>query len=370
MVEYILVFLLLFAASLGFYLAFERFVRKPSRPDAALYVQALKDLLDGNEIKAFGKLRQVVAEDSSNVDAYLRLGQILRENGKPDRALQVHRDLTLRAGLPAQEKMAVLRQLARDYFDLQDYDMAEAALKELLSIDSTDRWAHIRQLRIQERLQKWEEAYETASKILKLENNKSRKPLAVYKYRLGCELYKKREYHKARILFKEALGLDPAYVEAYLSIGDSYSEEKRFEDAVSFWKKLIEAVPEEGHLVIDRLKRTLFDLGRYGEVGEMCRNILAQDAKNVEAKVSLAEFYEQKGDLDAAEELLLQVVETEPDNLKSLIELVRILLEKNKRKKIDEVFRMIERRLDARRAGTAGEPVGRPLMESSRPEPA
>ncbi len=344
MVEYVLVFLILLVASFAFYLAYDRLLRKPAKPAGELYLEALRNLLDGEEIKAFGKLRQVVSEDYGNIDAYVRLGQILRDNNKPDRALQVHKDLTLRTGLSPDQKSRILHQLAEDYIALEDRDMAEAALKELISLDSDDRWTHIQLLKMQEAAQKWDDAFDTAAHILKIENDKSKKPLAYYKYQQGQQLFKQREFHKARILFKEAIGLNPQYVPAYLAIGDSYRLEERYEDAVSFWKKLIEAVPQKGHLVIDRLKRTLFDLGRYGELADTCRSILEHDSRNLEARLTLAEFHEKKGDIEVAEEMLNQAIDDSPENLRGLVQLLRILLDKNDRKRIEELFREIERR--------------------------
>ncbi len=358
MAEYFLILLLLLVATFVFYLGYERLLRKPLRPTATLYIEALRDLLDGQRVQAFGKLRQVVNEDYSNIDAYLRLGQILRENNKPDRALQIHKDLTLRTGLSPVQKKAVLHQLAEDYLELKDHDMAQAALKELISIDSHNRWAHIKLLRIQEAASKWDEAYDTATIILKLENNKSKKPLAFYKHQQGLQLYKQREYHKARILFKEAIGLNPNYVPAYLAIGDSYRHEQRYEDAVAFWGKLIDAVPAKAHLVIDRLKKTLFELGRFGEVADICRNILAADPGNIEARISLAEFYQAKGEVDQAEALLAEVVEAAPTNQRAAIEYLRLLIDKGNRRQIDKFFRSLERRLERPGEDTTTPPTG------------
>ena len=89
MLEYVLVFVILLLGSAALYVLYERFMRPSGPTVAALYVEALQDLLDGRAETAFTKLRQVVAEDSSNIEAYLRLGQILREHKQPDRALQV-----------------------------------------------------------------------------------------------------------------------------------------------------------------------------------------------------------------------------------------------------------------------------------------
>jgi lipopolysaccharide biosynthesis regulator YciM len=256
----------------------------------------------------------------------------------------VHKDLTLRGDLSVTDKVAVLKQLALDYRDLNDSDMAEAALREMIALHPQDHWAHVNLLDLHKKAEKWDEAYDTAATILKLESNKSKKPLAVFKHHQGKQHYKKKDYHKARVLFKEAIGLDPFFVPAYLAIGDSYYEEKRFEDAVNFWNKLIAAVPDQGHLVIDRLKKTLFDLGRFGEIAEICERLLKHSPKNLEARLTLAEFFEKKGDLDTAEEILAQIVEDSPQDLKSIIELIRIYLDRGETRKINDLFRSLEQR--------------------------
>ncbi|HUV30225.1 MAG TPA: tetratricopeptide repeat protein [Acidobacteriota bacterium] len=344
MIEYILVLLVLLFAAVSFILGYDRFKSRRRRPESSLYVQSLIDLLDGKPESAFTKLRQVVAEDSNNVDAYVRLGQILRENKNPDRALQVHKDLTLRGTLSGEEKKAILKQLVADYLALQELSTSERALKEIISIDPHDRWAHAALLELQEKARRWEDAYQTAATVLRLQGNKSKKPLARYKFQMAEQLYRKREYHKARIVYKEAIGLDSAFVPAYLAIGDSYRDEQRFEDAVNFWSRLISAVPEKGHLVIDRLKKTLFDLGRFGDIVQICNSILEHDPRNLEARRTLAEFHEKKGDLDAAAELLEQIFEDYSDDYLTVLELARLYLEKGDKKKVDGLLRSLERK--------------------------
>ncbi|MDD3731445.1 MAG: tetratricopeptide repeat protein [candidate division Zixibacteria bacterium] len=344
MFDYVLILLVLIFGSISFYYFYDRFFMKTLKKDTSLYVEALKELLDGREEAAFSKLRQEVMENPNNIDAYLRLGQILRNNNKPERALQVHKDLTLRSDLARQEKIEILHQLASDYVALNEFKTAAEALEELISLDPQNHWAYTQLLKIQEKTRRWDDAYETAVHILKLESNKSKKPLALYKFYKGEELFKKRDYHKARILLKEAIGLDPTFVPAYLVVGDSYYEEKRVEDAVNFWNKLVSIVPDQAHQVIERLKKALFELGRFGNIIEICSNILDNSPKNIEARRTLAEFYEKKGDPDQACEYLEQIIEDFPDDYPTIIELTRIYLDKGDRKKIDELFRTLERR--------------------------
>ncbi|MEW5994711.1 MAG: tetratricopeptide repeat protein, partial [Candidatus Zixiibacteriota bacterium] len=219
----------------------------------------------------------------------------------------------------------------------------KAAMRELVELQPQNRWAQSTLLQLLKQSGEWDEAYNTAAALVKLDAGTSKKPLAVFKYHQANELYRKKEYHKARIVFKEALGLDPTLAPAYLAIGDSYYEEDRFEDAVNFWSKLIETVPDQGHRVIDRLKKTLFDLGRFGEIAEICERILKYSPKNLEARLTLAEFHEKKDDLDTALEILTQVVEDTPGNLPAVMALVRLYLERGEHGQIENLFRMLER---------------------------
>lgn len=366
MFEYSIIFLVLFAVSILFYLLYERFFKHEVRSESVLYVEALKDLLANRQEAAFAKLRQVVAVDTGNIDAYLRLGQILRDNKKPDRALQVHKDLTLRTGLPRAVKIEILRQLHLDYCDLQDFDMAQSALEELITLQSDDCWAHQRLLELFEKQQKWVEAYDTAAQVLKLESNKSKKPLAVYKFHQGEDHLKKREHHKARVLFKEALGLDPGLVPAYLAIGDSYYEEDRAEDALIMWNKLIEIVPEEGHRAIERMKKTLFDLGRFGDIVDICRRIMEHSPRNFEARHTLAEFHEKKGDLESAISILTEALDDSPTNIKTRLELIRIYLQKGDSAKIVQLLKDLERSTVSTAASLPDKMADKNLVESGR----
>ncbi|MCX6835986.1 MAG: hypothetical protein NTW07_12840, partial [candidate division Zixibacteria bacterium] len=169
MAEYVFEFLLLLLLVLAAYLVYERIISGGKKPESTVYIDALRDLLDGRQESAFTRLRQVVTEDANNLDAYLRLGRILRENNQPQRALQVHKDLTLRSGLSKAERGSILREIAADCLALNDLATCESALREQIDLDKNDHWAQSKLLALQENAQQWEAAYDTAVVILKLE---------------------------------------------------------------------------------------------------------------------------------------------------------------------------------------------------------
>src|SRR2546428_3989042 len=78
------------------------------RPDLDTpYQYGLAALLRGEKEEALDAFTETVRIDTDNVDAYIHLGNLLREMGEPARALHIHRELTVRARqTPSQARAA------------------------------------------------------------------------------------------------------------------------------------------------------------------------------------------------------------------------------------------------------------------------
>jgi len=315
---------------------------KKGRQDPAVYIEGLRAMLSGHDETAFARFRDVVAEDSGNIDAYIRLGDLLRKYNKADKALQVHKDLTLRQDITRKEKRAVLESLAEDYTALKDDRAAMLSYKELLELEPNHGPGVRKLLEVQARLGNWEEAYQIKERLIKIDREKSRAGLAIYKFFQGQTLYDQKKYHKSRIVFKEAISIDPGCVPAYIWIGDSYLAEDRLEDAATVWRKLIKAVPEEAHLVLGRLQKTLFDLGRFGEISDVCKEILEGSGKNLEAWLTLADYHYKKGEYALAIEHLNRAADNYPDSYLPPLELARLYLVTDEKQKLRELLDRLE----------------------------
>ncbi len=338
----VIVFLLAIIALIIMYFLYDKYKKEKKVKDPSVYIDGLKALLDGRVEAAFGKFREVVSEDSANIDAYIRIGDILRKYGKADKALQVHKDLTMRHGLTAAEKILILRSLALDFIELKDYQSAEASVEELLSLNSKNRWANEKLLEIHSLNQDWIAALEVKEKLVKLDGDKSKSPLAIYKFLQGEKLFRKKDYHKARLLFKEAISMKKSCVPAYVYIGDSYLAENRLEDAVSYWQNMIRIVPDEAHLVLGRLQKALFSLGKFGEISAVCIDILDSSPKNMAARLTLAEYHYKKGEASAAIEHLDVAVDENPDSLLPVLSLARMYLSAGQTDRLADLLERIE----------------------------
>ena len=341
--ETIFIVLLVAAAVLVVvYITYGRYQKEKKGKDPAAYIDGLRALLDGREEEAFSKFRTVVAEDSQNIDAYIRIGDILRKYGKADKALQVHKDLTIRHGLAPETRVAILKALALDYVRLKDTESALAALREMIQINPRNRWALQKMLDLCVESEDWDGAFEMNEKIMKADGEKSKKGLAIYKFFQGRKLFDQKEYHRARLIFKEAIGFDPACVPAYVFMGDSYLAENRLEDAVAVWKKLIKAAPDESHLVVGRLKKALFELGRFSETTNICNEILAAAPKNLHARLTLADYHYKKGEYDTAGEHLGIAIDEHPESFIPLLDLAKLYLTTGEKDKLGGLISRLE----------------------------
>ncbi|MBP2681905.1 MAG: Tetratricopeptide 1 repeat-containing protein, partial [Candidatus Krumholzibacteriota bacterium] len=99
------------------------------------YVDALRQIVDGHGEEAFRSLQTSVKGGIAPTDAYIRLGNLLRERGDPARAAQIHQSLTVKDNLTRDEKIELYLGLADDYAALGKSEKSvktlEAAAKSL-----------------------------------------------------------------------------------------------------------------------------------------------------------------------------------------------------------------------------------------------
>jgi lipopolysaccharide assembly protein B len=325
---------------------------QPTGPDPQAYIDGLKALNRGQDEVAFVKLKETVGADSNNVDAYLQLGDIFRRRKNPQMALQIHRDLTYRHNLTPSEKQEILVSLYYDFIELKDDTSAFKAIEEVLELFSNDRFALKELLKIHEKAGEWKEAANILRRLDKLDGQESKKLLAFYKVFEGEELIRQGDPHRARLFFKDAINFDKFCMAAYIAIGDSYFTEKRLEDAIGYWTRVISLKPADGQLVFERLKKGFFEVGRYGDYADTLSNLLQSVPDHLTARLELAYFLEKKGERDAAREHYTTALDTHPESMLAKLGLFRLNRESGRREAADLVFKQIIKMAVKKEAGT------------------
>lgn len=295
--------------------------QKPKRKHSP-YIEALNALLANDRQTALQKLRETVKIDSQNVDAYLKLGNLLREEGDVERALKIHKSLTVRPLSPVHRR-DVLKAVASDYLADGKMNQARTVAGNILSINKRDLWAHETLLHIYEETNQWEKAFEMQKQVQRLKGQEDKELLALYKVYAGQSLDHQGEHHKARLKYKEALRIDERCTAAYLFLGDSYVAEHRLNDAIIYWKKLMETVPEHAFLCFERLEKTQFELGDYSSMIQIYKHLIAGKPEDLGSLFAFVRIQEKMGHIDEAIALCQDTLERHPTSQEARWCLVR-----------------------------------------------
>ena len=304
--------------------------RGPKMPQDA-YTLGLSALIGGDRREALRRFKDAVQGDSANLDAYIRLGDLLRESGDVPKALAIHRDLTVRPRLGDPDRIRILESLTRDYLASGRYEEAGQSAERLLRLDRHHRFAFRAVQQVAESLKDWPRAVRVVEERTKMEGEGGKHLLARYRGFVGEQESAAGNIKEARRHFEEALKLDSRCLLAYLHLGDMDQAEGHDDRAVERWKALALAAPERAGLVFDRLERAYFELGRFEEVVAFYRELLHRAPRETSAPalLALAEIYRRKGDLETAESFIQEALEVVPEHPRAYRHLAKIAMDRN-----------------------------------------
>ena len=103
-------------------------------------------------------------------------------------------------------------------------------------------------------------------------------------FKKGQALYEKGDYVKARLEFKNAMQIDPKFVEAYYMLGMVELKQRNLKPAFGSFSKAVKLSPDhlDAHLQIGKL----FLFGKAPEKAmEKAELVLGKDPKNIEALI-------------------------------------------------------------------------------------
>jgi len=268
-------------------------------------MDALNAMLLADKRKAISLLSNIVKKDSEHINAYLQLGNLLRDDDT-DRAIKIHQMLTVRQSLPKETRIEILKSLSLDYDKVGDLQKAKNEAEKILKIDKKNHWAFSFLLSIAERTEDWDYAEEKAKDLKSLKEFSGNINLSFFTIQKGLMHLKNKDIEKAETLFRKAIKDSPNYGLSYKYLGDIKHLNRDLVKAVEYWEKYMDLSPDESYKVFDNIETALFDLGRYSEVEKFYRKVLESNPNDLNAGQRLANVLNEKGESKAAISLIDQ----------------------------------------------------------------
>jgi lipopolysaccharide biosynthesis regulator YciM len=333
---------LLACASIVLYAVSRGGPRTPVAPDH--YRTALHRLVHDDPSGAIESLRLLIQSGRAPADAYIQMGNLLRQRGDYVAAFQIHQSLTVRQDLSVEEQVANLRALADDYRSLGQREEALATLQRLVGLrrDAATLRELAREALIAER---HEEAWAALRDAAKLDPGIGRSERAAFLAVLGARLHARGQSEAARHWYQLALKEDDTDPQALDGMGELAAAAGDLESALYYWQKLVFAgAPAE---VNAKLERVYFELGKFGEIERVYAQILEKRPKDVQTLLAAARIALKKGEAEDAERLLKSALEAAPDSAVVLYLLSTVYLDGGRLREARELLAALAARLPA-----------------------
>ena len=322
-----------------------------------MYAEGLDMLVSGKRISAYKNFKNIIDEDSNNIKAYLRLGQILRESGNPMKALKIHNSLLLRKKMTTYEMIELHKNIALNYYSLENLDKSILEAEKILKIEKDNEWAIHHLISLYKKNNDWMKATEYLKSYFNVVGKRDNHKLALYKIQNARIEIDNNNFDKARDILERALSLEDNLAIAYYYLGKTYSKEssliydkaveleknglnsitdkdnynqyildakEKLSKAIPMWIHYLEINPQQSWFVIPLLKDALFSLDRYSELEDIFYKLSEKFPDSIEILAALADYYSNKGNLDKAIDIIEKALSQNKNSI--LVKLIKFKL--------------------------------------------
>ena len=297
---------------------------RPGFRSSPHYFLGLHALAAGQLELAVSELQKVAREDPDAVEVQQVLGNLLREAGQVERAIQVRQALLGRADLTRAERAHVLAALGADFRKAGFLDRATRTFEEVLAVDPKNIHALIGLQKLQEDQRRWREAYAIQTRLSRLRKTDDSIVLGHLQAAMGQEAASAGRADEAEQAFRTALSLDRRVMPAHLGLADLEATRSPAR-AAAILESAIQAVPERAYLAFERLARLYTAAGEPARFAALCERIIAHDPRDWRARLHLARHARAEGRPEESRALLLRALESNPQVMLLHLEIWRTL---------------------------------------------
>ncbi len=284
------------------------------------YTQGLHYLASGQVDLAASELAKASRGEPDALEIQLVLGNLLRESGQVERAIQVHQGLLGRPDLSRAERAHALVCVGMDLRKAGFIDRATLTFEDVLQIDPKNIHALIGLEKLHEEQRQWRQAYDLATRVSRLRKTDDGIVLGFLQAEIGSEAAQAGRTAEAVAAYETALALDRRVFPAYLGLADLHAASNPLR-AAAILESAIQAAPERAYLAFERLSRAYAAGGEPSRFTALCEKMIRQDQNDWRARLALARHLREEGRPGEAFGLVLRAVEANPQVLVAHLEM-------------------------------------------------
>ena len=216
------------------------------------YFKGLNFLIKNQYEKAAEAFSHAVKINNESLEIHFVLGSLYRRTGQLDRAINLHIELLEGRELTRSQQESVKAELSLDYFKAGLYDRAEELLLAL-NKDSYHQFSLNTLLDIYSKEREWNKAIATATELEKISGISFRKNISHFYCEIAVIHILEKNNNQANDILRKALDEHKDCVRANILLGDICETEEKFDEAISYWRKVEYQQPEYLGLVASKI---------------------------------------------------------------------------------------------------------------------
>lgn len=273
----------------------------------------LNFLLTDQEDKAIEQLLHLLDIEAATIDTYLALANLFRRRGDWDKAIRIHEKLH-QLKLPKVQAQQIQFELAKDYQSAGLYDRAEKLLTPLVKQEALRELALKHLVALYISTHEWEKAMLLSDAVEQTSSGSLRLALA----NIGCEQQLQAEAADAWKAYRQLATRYPKAIRPRFELARVALAEQQPEQAFVLYKAIVLEKPQWSADILPLAK----SCQQPDEDWYQLLSQLSHKHNNISAHIELACWLLQHGSDKAAEQLLLEKLQQQPN-----IRLFKALLE-------------------------------------------
>ena len=265
----IILLITLFIFFLLFYTVSNRSKNIPS--DTESFNNALKALVNGNKDKAYALLRDIITKDSNNIDAFLLLGDIVREKDIKQ-AIKIHQTVVLRPKISKNKKIEAHVALCKDFLAEGNFIRAENELETIIKMDNSNKWALINLKKIATNNKNWKDALKYEKKLMKIDVNHKKNDESMLNYFIAMDYKSKENIKNYAYYLDKSASCDKIHSDSLLELANHNID--NIDQAITYYKLFAKNKPSERIVAYNKVENLLFDNKRFEDVEILYKDLL------------------------------------------------------------------------------------------------